>query len=139
MINIEDRTFVYPGQLIGDDIRFDSNCFAEGGKVYSAVNGLARVKGNAVEVIPSTGRYMPKEGDVVIGVVEEFQTAGWVVDINSPYTCFMRASELNKNSDRRVDEKEYAPGEVISAKVLTVNEVNDSNLTRPWKLDGGCI
>jgi exosome complex component RRP4 len=36
-------------------------------------------------------------------------------------------------------EESFKIGDVISAKVLSVDEVYDANLTRPWKLSGGMV
>ncbi|RLI94501.1 MAG: RNA-binding protein, partial [Candidatus Altiarchaeales archaeon] len=70
MLRIKNNEFVIPGQLIGSRIICDTNCFYENGKVYSAIQGIARVIGNRVIIIPSSGTYVPKEGDIVIGVVK---------------------------------------------------------------------
>ena len=169
MFHINDRETVIPGQLLGVDIRHDANCFSDGSNVYSLVRGLARVDNQGVSVIPAKGGYSPRREDTVIGIITDENVAGWVVDINNAYRCFMRKDEVNERErpgqgrggfrpgnrdnrdrggrDRNQRGGDFAPrkevsfkiGEVVSAKILSVDEVYDANLTRPWKLEGGMV
>ncbi|MBN2014971.1 MAG: RNA-binding protein [Candidatus Altiarchaeota archaeon] len=137
MLHIKDREIVIPGQLMGDNIRHDINCFHEKDKVYSSVHGMVRVEDNYVKIIPSTGWYMPKEGDLIIGVITEVLTGWWAVDIRVPNICSLRGEEMTRDP-LNVDLSQYFNvGDVISAKILEVDEVNACHLTRPWKLEGG--
>lgn len=163
MFHVKDREIVIPGQLVGVDVQYDLNCYTDGPHVYSLVKGLVRIDGEGVSIIPTRGGYTPKFEDTVVGIITDVNVAGWVVDINTAYRCFMRKDEVNGShfedrsggqrgrrypSRRRDDDyRERQPrqivsfnvGDVISAKILSVDEVYDANLTRPWKLVDGLI
>ncbi|MBM3309658.1 MAG: hypothetical protein FJY77_05320 [Candidatus Altiarchaeales archaeon] len=163
MFHVKDRELVVPGQLLGMDVRYESNCYAEGPNVYSSVKGMARVDGESISVLPSKGGYMPKPDDTVVGIVVEENIAGWVVDLDTAYRCFLRKDEVNgskfggrdsrprgrmawgrgRRDDRNVfeprQEVKFSIGDVLSAKILSVDEVYDANLARPWKLTEGLV
>ncbi len=139
MFRVKNNEFVIPGQLVGTDIRHDSNCFREGGNVYSSVQGLARIEDNTLKIIPSSGGYTPKEGDVVIGVVKDVLHGKWLVDIDASYPATMDGEEVTRNP-QRVDLRDYfRVGDILSAKIFSVDEIHASKLGRPSKLEGGYI
>ncbi|MBN2251915.1 MAG: RNA-binding protein [Candidatus Altiarchaeota archaeon] len=139
MLKIKDRELVIPGQLLGDDLFYDPNCFIEDRNVYSAVEGLVRVDGRKIRVIPSTGGYIPKREDVVIGVIKEVLTGRWLVDINSAYLCTMRGEEVSKDAVKKDLSQYFKTGDIITAKVSDVNEVYSCSLIKPWKMENGLI
>lgn len=139
MFHVKDRELVIPGQLIGENIRHDINCFHEGDRVYSSVHGIVRIEGNHIKVIPSTGWYMPKEGDLIIGVITEVLMGWWAVDIRAPNICSLRGEEMTRDPLNVDLSRYFNVGDVISAKISKVDEVNACQLTRPWKLEGGII
>jgi len=154
MNNLQDRTIVLPGQLLGEKIRCENNCVTEGDKSYALVKGLARVDRNMVSLIPMNGPYLPKAGDVVIGVIDVDFGGIYSVDINSAYKCILkpmredgrgggRGQRGGRGRDRGRDE-EPAPenlkvGDVLSAKIAYVDEVREAKLTGPRLLENGCI
>lgn len=139
MLQVKDRQLVIPGQLIGENIRYDLNCFREGEKVYSSVHGMVRIEENKVKVIPSRGWYIPKEGDLIIGAIMDVQQGYWPVDIRSPYSCTLRGEEVTRDPLNVDLSKYFKAGEIISAKIAEVDEVNACTITGPWKLEGGVI
>jgi exosome complex component RRP4 len=163
MFHIKDREVVVPGQMLGLDVKYESNCYADGSNVYSSVRGIARIDGESVSVLPSKGGYMPKVEDTVVGIVIEENIAGWVVDLDTAYRCFLRKDEVNgprfggrgrpsrgvggRSRERQYDrgdfesrqEVKFSIGDVLSAKILSVDEVYDANLARPWKLMEGLV
>jgi exosome complex component RRP4 len=86
MIVVENRELVVPGeQLAEGDYLVGSGAFREGERVFASVVGLADIAGRRIRVIPLQGPYIPREGDLVIGIVVDVHPFGWLVDINSPY------------------------------------------------------
>ena len=55
-----------------------------GGKVYASVIGLLQTRPPFLQVIPLSGRYIPKAGDRVVGTVTDVQTTFWLLDIGAP-------------------------------------------------------
>lgn len=139
MFHVKDRELVIPGQLIGENIRHDINCFHEENKVYSSVHGMVRIEDNHVKVIPSMGWYMPKEGDLIIGVITEVMTGWWPVEIRAANICSLRGEEMTRDPLNVDLSRYFKVGDIISAKISKVDEVNACQLTRPWRLDGGVI
>ena len=137
MLNVKDRDLVLPGQNLGNELFFDLNCYSEDGVVYSAVERMVRVDGRKVKVVPSSGGYIPKEEDVVIGVVAEVLSGKWLIDINSAYLCSMRGEEVTR--EKKDLSQFYKAGDVITAKVARVNEVYSCELIKPWKMESGLI
>ena len=139
MLNVKDRDLVIPGQLLGENLYHDLNCFRENNHVYSSVEGMVRIEGKRVKVIPSTGIYTPKEDDVIIGVITNVLVDIFFVDINSPYNCSMRGEEVSKDAMKKDLSRYLKVGDIITAKISEVNEVYSCQLIRPWKIEGGLI
>ncbi len=141
MSNVSDREIVIPGQLIGENVHHDINCFREDKGIFSSVQGTLRIDKGKVNVIPASGAYIPKTDDLVIGVITEVSRGGCDVDINSPYTANMPREEILVNSmSRDINLRKYFNiGDVISTKIIYVDEVNSSILSGPRELKGGFV
>ncbi|EQD38507.1 KH domain protein, partial [mine drainage metagenome] len=80
-----ERTVVLPGEeLPGQGLRPGAGTYRVGGKVYASVLGLLAPRPPFVTVVPLSGRYIPKAGDTVIGIVTDCQTTFWLLDIAAP-------------------------------------------------------
>ena len=127
MIHVQNRELVVPGQLIaegGYSIR--EGAFREGDHIYASVVGLTDLHGQDIRIIPLQGRYIPKRGDAVIGVVIDTHYSGWILDLNSPYVGNLFVSDLlqRKVDLLREDISMYlGMGDVVMAKVKDVNEL----------------
>lgn len=118
---------VVPGELVGEAKNVPST-YVEGGKARATVVGLFdELEGRLVSL---QGTYNPRFDDVVIGVVEEVKFAGYTVDVNCAYRGFMSSRDCRKP---------LRLGDVIAAKVSSVDEVKNVNLIEPFVLFGGCI
>ncbi|MFH1821404.1 MAG: exosome complex RNA-binding protein Rrp4 [Methanobacteriota archaeon] len=126
MIHVQNREIVIPGQLIAEgDYKYMEGSFREGDKIYSAVVGLADVKGEQIRVIPLQGRYIPHVGDLVVGVVIDAHKSGWILDLNSPYNGNLFVSELvhRKVDLDQEDISQYlGMGDVVLASIKDVDE-----------------
>jgi exosome complex component RRP4 len=58
--------------------------YRTGGKVYASVLGLLSERPPIVQVIPLSGRYIPKPHDLVLGTVTDVQGTFWLLDIGAP-------------------------------------------------------
>lgn len=80
--------------------------------------GLAELRGNTVKVVALQGAYIPKEGDLVIGIINIVAGNNWKVDIGGPYGASLHANNALRRpySD---DISEYMDiGDAISAEVI---------------------
>ena len=70
---IKDDSIVTPGELIatGNEFQKGNGVFKEGENFYSKLVGVVFIKDREIRVRPLKGRYYPKVGDKVIGIIEE--------------------------------------------------------------------
>lgn len=135
-ILVKHREIVVPGQLIaeGSDVEVANTYSVNkvGDKVYSTVVGLSDIQGNRISVIPLEGTYMPKVGDVVIGMIEDIGLTSWIVDIKSPYRAILHANDfLTKPFNPLKDNlrKFLEVGDYIVAKITAFDRSKDPTLT----------
>jgi exosome complex component RRP4 len=117
-VYFQKREVVVPGQLLAEGrYRSSFGTYDEDGKIFSSLVGLAELRGNTVKVVALEGTYIPKEGDLVIGVIKIVAGNNWKVDIGGPYGASLHANNaLRRPSD---DISEYMDiGDAISAEVL---------------------
>lgn len=126
MIHVKNRELVLPGQLIAEGkYRMMDGVFREGESFYSSVVGLTDIREDVLKVIALQGRYLPKTGDVVIGVVVDSHHSGWILDINSPYTGNLLVSDFLR---RKIDlmrediDKYLTISDVVAVQVRDVDE-----------------
>ena len=92
------REIVIPGQLLADGrYRSSLGTYQKEEKVYSAVVGLAELRGNTVKVVPLQGVYIPREGDLVIGTITIVAGNNWKIDIGGPYQASLHANNAFMN------------------------------------------
>ncbi|RLG21488.1 RNA-binding protein [Methanosarcinales archaeon] len=111
---------VVPGDYLSDDVRkAGEGTYIEGGKVYSLLYGIADLD-KRVRVIPLEGKYIPREGDWIIGTVVEITFANWVLDINSPYIGLLHVSEYPKKIEFGDMEKVFSIGDSLIARIKVI-------------------
>jgi len=141
-----NRDFVVPGAEIVKSMDYvpGRNCFRDGESIIAKRLGLASIDGRVASVIPLSGVYIPRIGDMVIGKIAEIQSSGWILNINSCFDAYLPLSNVNEFIDtkRTPLDKYYAIGDVLYVKVVVVNgdsihvSMQDS---RSRKLYGGRI
>ncbi len=164
MTETKDRDIVYPGQPLGEG-SCQGPVFSEGGYKMSLIKGLARVNERSTNIIPLNGVYVPKPGDMVVGVVEHDFGGIYAIDIDCPYRCILRPSSGRggrgggrggrdrggrNNRDRgsrggrdqryeREEKTDWNLGDIVSAKIGTVDELKEAQLIGPRELKGGLV
>ncbi len=127
------REIVIPGEPLGEanQDRLPYGVFREGDKLYSALYGLVEPD-KGIRITPLNGRYLPRVGDVVIGIVIMARHSGYVVDINSPYVGHLSIPRHSNLKFPRLN-----PGDVVTVKIASKNEVGDVALESPRRLVKG--
>lgn len=135
-VKVSHREIVVPGQLVaeGEDVSLtlSPSIYKVNSKVYSSVVGLAEVQEGKVGVIPLEGKYFPKVGDLVIGMVEDVGLTTWILDIRSPYRAVLHANEyLNRPFNPLKDNLRniLEVGDYVIAKILSFDRSRDPTLT----------
>jgi len=117
----EKRKLILPGEKVINSIDFlpGRNCFREGNSIYSKKLGMVQTKNRVISVIPLSGVYIAKAGDMVIGEIIDIQSNGWVVNVNSVHDGYLPLSGVRDFIDTSRTELSsvYALGDVIYAKI----------------------
>jgi exosome complex component RRP4 len=143
-VYFQKREVVVPGQLLAEGrYRPSYGTYDEKGKIYSTLVGLAELRGNTVKVVALEGAYIPKEGDLVIGIITIVAGNNWKINIGGPYGASLHANNALRRpySD---DISEYMDiGDVISAEVIAFDRQSGPFLSMKGRglrvLDKGMI
>lgn len=99
----EIRKIVTPGEIIveGDDYLPGEGTEKKGEKIIALRLGVVEEANNLIKIIPISGVYIPRRGNVVIGKVFDITFNGWLIDLDAPISGFLPIMEcpryLNKN------------------------------------------
>src|SRR4030066_164642 len=129
----EKKQLVTPGELLAEgDYLPGENTYMEENKIYAQRIGLVDDDNKKVNVVALRAFYVPKVGDIVIGTVTEVGFNGWTVDIKSPYSALLRASDvLSRPFKPQNDELSQVlnAGDLIVAKIASYDRAHDPQLT----------
>jgi len=139
-----ERKIVIPGEVImnGKDYLPGEGTEKQGEDIIALRYGLAEESGKLVKVIPLSGVYQPRGGNVVIGKVENITFYGWVINIDAAEDAFLPLQEVPKyvSKDGLTDVMDI--GDMAVAKIIGVNSrgidltIKSRGLGR---IDGGMI
>jgi exosome complex component RRP4 len=128
VIFVEDKEIVIPGDILADEeYHSGRGTFKENDKVCSSLVGLVAIRDKKISVIPLQSKYIPKRGDVVIGEVTDIRFSMWNLDINSPYSGFLPASDVFGKEKRELN-RTFDVGDVLFLRVVDVDEVKKVKL-----------
>lgn len=142
------REIAIPGEFLEEKKgrKLGRGVYAEGNKVFAKVLGIPFIGANEIRVIPMSGVYIPRINDRVIGVIEDVQISGWLVNINSPYISFLPVADgVDEFVDtHRMDiSKFFEAGDVVYCKVSKVTRDKNVRVSMrslgARKLYGGSI
>ncbi|MHA2072516.1 MAG: exosome complex RNA-binding protein Rrp4 [Candidatus Thorarchaeota archaeon] len=143
-VYFQKREVVVPGQLLAEGrYRTSFGTYDDGDKIYSALVGLAELRGNTVKVVALEGVYIPREGDLVLGTITMVTGNNWKVDVGGPYLASLHAN----NALRRPYDDDISRymdiGDVIAAEVIAFDRVTGPFLGMKGRglrrLDSGMI
>ena len=118
----KERKIVVPGEIIvsGEDFLPGDNTRRQGKDIVAGKFGIIEEKGRLIRIIPLSGVYMPRRGNVIIGKVVDLTFNGWIISINGPYSAFLSVSEC----PRFINSNELANfldiGDMVVCKVYSV-------------------
>ncbi len=129
----EPKQIATPGDLLaeGDYVAGD-NAYKIENRVYAARTGIVEYDSKRVNVVALKAFYVPRAGDIVIGTVSDVGFNGWTVDINAPYTAFLRPADvLSRPYKPQKDELSQVldVGDLVVAKVYSYDRTHDPQLT----------
>lgn len=118
----EERQLVVPGEVIakGDDFLPGENTKKENGQVIALRYGLSEVSDNIAKVIPVSGVYQARRGNVVIGEVVGLTSAGWLVDVGVAENAFLSIMEVPRYVDKNALHEVMDIGDAVIAKIWNI-------------------
>ena len=128
MIYVNEKDLVVPGELLAEDDYYPGRAtFEDDGKICSKLLGLVSLRNKKISVIPLKSKYLPKKGDVVIGKIDDVRFSMWGVDINSPYSGILPASEVFGREKKELS-RVFDVGDVLFLRIVDVDEVKKVKL-----------
>jgi len=118
----EKRHIVIPGEIIvsGNDYLPGEGTEKRGKDIYSMIFGLAEEINNLIKVIPLSGIYEPRRGNVVIGRVDNVTFNGWIINIGSTMGAFLSVAEIPRFVNKNDMAEIMDIGDMVVAKVWSV-------------------
>ncbi len=117
------RTVVIPGEEIvkGDDYLPGDGTEKRGDSIVALKFGLAEESNKLVKIIPLSGVYSPRRGNVVIGKVENITFNGWVIDIGAAERAFLSLKEVPRFVDQNNLDEIMSIGDMAVVKIWSIN------------------
>ncbi|NPA70400.1 MAG: RNA-binding protein [Crenarchaeota archaeon] len=118
---VTNRQIVLPGDPIATrEYNVTGAVYWEGNCAYASTVALVDIKNERdINVIPLSGTYKPRVGDIVIGYITDILVTGWEVDIKSPYKAYLPLQEATL---KYVD--------ITTTDLRTLLDINDVILAR---------
>ncbi|MEX2017115.1 MAG: exosome complex RNA-binding protein Rrp4 [Candidatus Pacearchaeota archaeon] len=117
------RKIVIPGEVIvsGNDYLPGEGTAKKGNDIVAYRYGLAEEVARLVKVIPLSGVYQPRRGNVVIGKIINITFNGWLLDIGCPDNSFLSVAEFPKFVHKNELDTVMNIGDIAVAKIKDVN------------------
>ena len=121
--NSTERKVVIPGEVIisGENYLPGEGTEKAGNDIIALRYGLAEEVSRLVKVIPLSGVYHPRRGNVVIGKINNITFNGWLMDIGSPENAFLSVAEYPKFVHKNELDTIMNIGDMAVAKIKEVN------------------
>lgn len=120
----KQRFIVIPGEVIaeGNDYLPGEETERVNSKIVARKFGLAEISKGLVRIIPLSGVYYPRRGNLVIGRVENVTFNGWIIDIGAAEGGFLPLTEVPRYVNKNGLEEVMDIGDSVVAKIISVNK-----------------
>ena len=121
---MSERKIVIPGEVIvkGDDYLPGEGTEKKEEGIIAIKFGLAEEQNKLIKVIPLSGTYQARRGNVVIGKVENVTFNGWVIDIGTAETSFLSLMEVPRYVNKNELEEVMDIGDLVVAKIWNIGK-----------------
>ena len=118
-----ERKIVIPGEVIvkGDNYLPGEWTEKRNDEIVAIRYGLADESNRLVKIIPLSGVYHPRTGNVVIGKIGDLTFNGWIVDIGTSDNAFLPVSEFPRYVNKSGLDEVLDIGDMLIAKIIGVN------------------
>jgi len=116
------REIVIPGEVIvsGEDYLPGEGTEKRENNIVAMRYGLAEEQNKLIKVIPLSGVYEARRGNVIIGRVENLTFNGWIIDIGSAMNGFLSVAEVPRYVNKNDIAEIMDIGDMVVAKVWSV-------------------
>ena len=120
----KNREIVIPGEVIasGEDYLPGEGTEKRGKDIIALRYGLAEEQNRLIKIIPLSGVYYPRRGNVVIGKVGNLTFNGWVIDIDTSENAFLPLIEVPKYVNKNNLEEVMDVGDMAVVKIWNINK-----------------
>jgi len=120
------KEIVIPGEVIGkgDEFLPGDWTMKQGDNVVSTRLGIVEKSDKLIRVIPLSGVYIPRPGNIVIGEVRDIAVAGWMVDVGGPYSAFLPLRECPGFIENSEMESVYGIGDLLVTQIFNVGRTS---------------
>ncbi len=141
---MSERKIVIPGEVIVSGSEYLPGEWTEkkGEEIIANRFGLAEEQDRLVKIIPISGAYQPRRGNVVIGEVVNMLSNGWFLDIDTPENAFLSLSEVPRYVNRGELNEVMDMHEIVVAKIFNIGKRGIDMTIRGHglgKIEGGMI
>jgi len=118
----DERAVVIPGETIvsGDDYLPGDGTKRDRGEIIALKYGLVEMSGKLVKVIPLSGVFVPRRGNVVLGIVSNLTFNGWVIDVGAPDRAFLPLMEVPRFVNKNDIAEVMDIGDAVAVKIWSV-------------------
>ena len=139
-----ERELVIPGDFLSEkDLKSGMGTYTEEDRTYASQLGVKNIRAGYINVVPLSGRYIPRPGDYVIGNIIDIGPSNWLVNIKAPYPAPLHVNDVPWRVEFGDTARFLSVGDTLLAKIQNVDEIkrvhvtmNDHDLR---KLTGGLI
>jgi len=120
------KEIVIPGEIISKSAEFLPGDWTmkSGDEIIATRLGIVEKYDKLIKIIPITGVYIPRRGNVVIGEIRDITMNGWMVDIGGPYSAFLPLRECPGFIEEGEMENVYGIGELIVTRIFDVRRTS---------------
>lgn len=123
---MEERKIVIPGEIIvsGEEYLPGEGTRRAGEDILASKYGLSDISDRMIRIIPLSGSYMPKRGNVIVGTVINVTFRGWVIDFGSHFNGFLQLTEVPRFINKGELRNYLDFGDVICAQIIGADETS---------------
>lgn len=122
---IKQDEIVLPGSIIanGGNYRSGFGTFINGENIVSKFMGKVSINNGRIFVDAFSKKYLPKKGDLVIGVISDIGFKKWDVNINSVFNAKLLVSNASRDFIEDDEfESYFSIGDAVVAKVSDIEK-----------------
>ncbi|MCK5043880.1 KH domain-containing protein [Candidatus Pacearchaeota archaeon] len=119
-----ERKLVIPGEVIvtGNDYLPGEGTEKREKEIVAIKYGLAEESNRLIKVIPLSGVYQARRGNVVIGEVENITFNGWIINIGTADNAFLSLTEVPRYVNKDGLDEVMDIGDMVVAKIWGINK-----------------